>query len=94
MLRPSGCQQSASRCSISASHAYLKYTAGSANKGIGIGTEPRHSINHSKKTHVLKEGGLGKCDTDDRRRITERQLANEANGEADPKIVPVPLLVL
>ena len=51
-------------------------------------------MNWSEKAHVLEESGLGKCDTDNGRRVAECQLANEADGEADPEVVPVPLSVL
>jgi hypothetical protein len=95
MLQPFPSQKSQLPGSMSQPLApYLKDATSCADEGIGIRAKPRYSVHHSEQAHVLKKGGLGKGNTDDGGRVAKRQLADEANTKADPKVVPIPLLVL
>jgi hypothetical protein len=87
-------RKSASTFCVSASDAYLKYPASRANKRIRIRTEPGLSIDQSEQAHVFEESRLSKCHANDGGWVAEGQLTNEADGEADPEIVPIPLFVL
>ena len=52
------------------------------------------AVDERQQAHVLEEGGLGERDADDGAGVAEGELADEADGEADGEVVPVPLLVL